>query len=126
MIVTRRSICRTSPSICVSFFFSRTRRHTRFDCDWSSDVCSSDLDVSADSLMVAGPMLAGWLGIAAGFAVFNSARVDSYRRAALQAQRVGQYRLVRKLGAGGKIGRAACRGRVAMWGGGGAWVAGEG
>src|SRR5256886_1363968 len=24
-------------------FFSRTRRHTRFDCDWSSDVCSSDL-----------------------------------------------------------------------------------
>src|SRR5205085_8104939 len=21
------------------------RRHTRFDCDWSSDVCSSDLDV---------------------------------------------------------------------------------
>src|SRR6478736_5570288 len=25
------------------FFFSRRRRHTRFDCDWSSDVCSSDL-----------------------------------------------------------------------------------
>src|SRR2546430_7936662 len=24
------------------FFFSSTRRHTRFDCDWSSDVCSSD------------------------------------------------------------------------------------
>src|SRR2546430_13358822 len=23
--------------------FSRRRRHTRFDCDWSSDVCSSDL-----------------------------------------------------------------------------------
>src|SRR2546430_2917842 len=27
---------------CV-FFFSSRRRHTRFDCDWSSDVCSSDL-----------------------------------------------------------------------------------
>src|SRR2546430_9511691 len=26
-----------------SFFFSSRRRHTRFDCDWSSDVCSSDL-----------------------------------------------------------------------------------
>src|SRR2546430_3957037 len=26
------------------FFFSSRRRHTRFDCDWSSDVCSSDLD----------------------------------------------------------------------------------
>src|SRR2546430_3521182 len=29
------------------FFFSSRRRHTRFDCDWSSDVCSSDLDVSS-------------------------------------------------------------------------------
>src|SRR5688572_32332702 len=28
------------------FFFSSRRRHTRFDCDWSSDVCSSDLDPS--------------------------------------------------------------------------------
>src|SRR2546430_4147751 len=27
------------------FFFSSRRRHTRFDCDWSSDVCSSDLSV---------------------------------------------------------------------------------
>src|SRR2546430_4692459 len=26
-----------------NFFFSSRRRHTRFDCDWSSDVCSSDL-----------------------------------------------------------------------------------
>src|SRR5260370_26493600 len=26
------------------FFFSSRRRHTRFKCDWSSDVCSSDLD----------------------------------------------------------------------------------
>src|SRR2546430_13734581 len=25
------------------YFFSSRRRHTRFDCDWSSDVCSSDL-----------------------------------------------------------------------------------
>src|SRR6266478_5870139 len=27
------------------FFFSSRRRHTRFDCDWSSDVCSSDLTI---------------------------------------------------------------------------------
>src|SRR6266480_3421621 len=26
------------------FFFSSRRRHTRLTCDWSSDVCSSDLD----------------------------------------------------------------------------------
>src|SRR2546427_11988934 len=25
------------------FFFSSRRRHTRFDCDWSSDVCSADM-----------------------------------------------------------------------------------
>src|SRR2546427_12237097 len=35
------------------FFFSSRRRHTRFDCDWSSDVCSSDLALSltADQAM---------------------------------------------------------------------------
>src|SRR6266478_9065648 len=39
------------------FFFSSRRRHTRFDCDWSSDVCSSDLgarpiaDVEAPELL---------------------------------------------------------------------------
>src|SRR2546428_10170454 len=29
------------------FFFSSRRRHTRSDRDWSSDVCSSDLRMSA-------------------------------------------------------------------------------
>src|SRR5882672_8543290 len=29
------------------FFFSSRRRHTRSLCDWSSDVCSSDLNESA-------------------------------------------------------------------------------
>src|SRR5437763_8503078 len=28
------------------FFFSSRRRHTRYIGDWSSDVCSSDLDLS--------------------------------------------------------------------------------
>src|SRR5438309_11600916 len=27
----------------IFFFFSSRRRHTRWNCDWSSDVCSSDL-----------------------------------------------------------------------------------
>src|SRR5689334_25117511 len=30
-------------SFLVFFFFSSRRRHTRWNCDWSSDVCSSDL-----------------------------------------------------------------------------------
>src|SRR5438309_1502293 len=29
---------------CALFFFSSRRRHTRWNCDWSSDVCSSDLN----------------------------------------------------------------------------------
>src|SRR2546421_6621912 len=33
-----------SQSLSVFFFFSSRRRHTRSDRDWSSDVCSSDLD----------------------------------------------------------------------------------
>src|SRR2546430_3591829 len=32
------------------FFFSSRRRHTRFDCDWSSDVCSSDLSIEGASI----------------------------------------------------------------------------
>src|SRR5690242_12186545 len=36
--------CRTRPPVCLLFFFfSSRRRHTRLTCDWSSDVCSSDL-----------------------------------------------------------------------------------
>src|SRR5271165_51853 len=33
----------------IFFFFSSRRRHTRFSRDWSSDVCSSDLDRSVRS-----------------------------------------------------------------------------
>src|SRR5256886_9213598 len=38
-----REIGKTCGIANVFFFFSSRRRHTRFDCDWSSDVCSSDL-----------------------------------------------------------------------------------
>src|SRR2546428_2643029 len=33
-----------------SFFFSSRRRHTRSDRDWSSDVCSSDLQLALRAL----------------------------------------------------------------------------
>src|SRR3990167_9630490 len=35
-------------------FFSSRRRHTRFDCDWSSDVCSSDLSLKNEALFCEG------------------------------------------------------------------------
>src|SRR6266702_2908166 len=34
------------------FFFSSRRRHTRWPRDWSSDVCSSDLDSVASKLLI--------------------------------------------------------------------------
>src|SRR5689334_24129196 len=38
------------------FFFSSRRRHTRWNCDWSSDVCSSDLqDLHGDVLAATDP-----------------------------------------------------------------------
>src|SRR5689334_21039127 len=35
------------------FFFSSRRRHTRWNCDWSSDVCSSDLGDQSDETLIA-------------------------------------------------------------------------
>src|SRR5690606_39863678 len=54
------------------FYFSRRRRHTRFSRDWSSDVCSSDLQytvnvleegISELSLKVAGETASGRITI---------------------------------------------------------------
>src|SRR2546430_17724971 len=42
------------------FFFSSRRRHTRFDCDWSSDVCSSDLGYSVQMTII--PQIVEFLG----------------------------------------------------------------
>src|SRR5688572_33462939 len=51
-------------------FFASRRRHTMFDCDWSSDVCSSDLSVLARAAVsapapVAAPAPAAALATAA-------------------------------------------------------------
>src|SRR5207237_2376580 len=35
-------------TVSLFFFFSSRRRHTIFKCDWSSDVCSSDLGGAAE------------------------------------------------------------------------------
>src|SRR5437588_771837 len=43
--------CRVSS---LRFFFSSRRRHTRSLCDWSSDVCSSDLDSAQSFAMIRG------------------------------------------------------------------------
>src|SRR5690242_5489528 len=49
MMVFIFTSCRFLDFIFFFFFFSSRRRHTRLTCDWSSDVCSSDLCGSAVS-----------------------------------------------------------------------------
>src|SRR5947207_9210609 len=46
-ILSSLVLCILCCCFVVFFFFSSRRRHTRSLCDWSSDVCSSDLSVSA-------------------------------------------------------------------------------
>src|SRR2546430_129404 len=44
--LVRRLADNLNVTFVIVFFFSSRRRHTIFDCDWSSDVCSSDLTPS--------------------------------------------------------------------------------
>src|SRR2546430_1369627 len=41
--IRARALMRKIMILVISFFFSGRSGHTIFDCDWSSDVCSSDL-----------------------------------------------------------------------------------
>src|SRR5256886_13113266 len=88
-------------------FFSSRRRHTRFDCDWSSDVCSSDL-------RRCGPR-AGWPRPGGGWrAAAGPPAPPSWwaagpcrcRRCARRTPRPGRAARRRE------IGRASCRERV--------------
>src|SRR3712207_1584367 len=50
----------TTSILTLLFFFSSRRRHTRYWRDWSSDVCSSDLDATAaDGLEGTGDTISG-------------------------------------------------------------------
>src|SRR5256886_5678159 len=87
------------------FFFSSRRRHTRFDCDWSSDVCSSDLTTFL--LHASAPRPDGGkqrIGVRA------EQQERGCRRRLLQRL---QERILRPLvhGIGGQIGRESGRGR---------------
>src|SRR5437588_12419966 len=56
--------------VCFFFFFSSRRRHTRSLCDWSSDVCSSDL-AGAELVRPAEPLLLEAAGLGFGTAEFS-------------------------------------------------------
>src|SRR5438309_5884213 len=57
---------------CFFFFFSSRRRHTRWNCDWSSDVCSSDLSMRQQ--VAKGDLVLALLLAAAGFPLITRPR----------------------------------------------------
>src|SRR2546430_7245092 len=86
------------------FFFSSRRRHTRFDCDWSSDVCSSDLH----ELTQLGLGNSTIVGIG-GDPVVGSSFIDVLGRFESDPE-TELIVLVGEIG-GDEIGRASCRER---------------
>src|SRR5207253_8176527 len=89
------------------FFFSSRRRHTRWPRDWSSDVCSSDLD-RRRPLEV---FLERRRVPAAGEAAPRGEPIAFDRAGREDDEGLQEFRT--------EIGRASCRERGWMWGGGG-------
>src|SRR5256885_10278353 len=89
------------------FFFSSRRRHTRLQGDWSSDVCSSDLDY-ADSIPLFGDAVAARPDSAE--LRFNLATAYAHNHDYAQAAK--QYKETLRIDPHHKIGRASCRERV--------------
>src|SRR5205085_4227566 len=91
------------------FFFSSRRRHTRFDCDWSSDVCSSDLcDRLGVLIRIVLPLSAPAFVVVALFSFTQAWNEFLY---ALVFTNSVATRTV-TVGLTQKIGRASCRERV--------------
>src|SRR5437879_13894713 len=83
------------------FFFSSRRRHTRYIGDWSSDVCSSDLDS----------------GVIEDLARKTRAMLDAaglHHIIITASTELDEYEIARLIAAGApiEIGRASCRERV--------------
>src|SRR5688572_32832481 len=75
------------------FLFSSRRRHTRFDCDWSSDVCSSDLSAAGKS---AKPGASGTVAGASASHKKNSLMILNMIRAGLTLSTRSEERRVGK------------------------------
>src|SRR5258706_4215758 len=105
LLMLKLSLLKLVVSWLLVFFFSSRRRHTRLVSDWSSDVCSSDLD----HLVVALPErdLAGRIRplepLDARFRVVQQRRLLTRNLEVGHADRDTAH---------GEIGRASCRERV--------------
>src|SRR2546430_5985268 len=101
----RTALRQRAGRVRILFFFSSRRRHTRFDCDWSSDVCSSDLGNIGDPHELYGSRLP--LGRIA--TEDEIGRVALFLASDLAAIMTGS---VVAADGGDQIGRASCRERV--------------
>src|SRR5690606_42109346 len=97
------------------YFYSSRRRHTRFSRDWSSDVCSSDLDVDQ-------PHRSWWFtvggGIDPGETPHQAAVRELFEETGLRldpAELVGPVIVRSAVFDFLQIGRASCRERVWLW-----------
>src|SRR5690606_40453027 len=91
------------------------RRHTRFSRDWSSDVCSSDLEPGSHGNTYGGNALAcaaayEVLGLVEEELAANAARVGAHLMAGLKELQQ-RYEVIGDVRGRGlmKIGRASCR-----------------
>src|SRR6267143_3557140 len=71
------------------FFFSSRRRHTRWNCDWSSDVCSSDLTEPSGKLKDFQP----WKDLLVTAKVLTSEEADILQKFYNYFSNVGTHRL---------------------------------
>src|SRR2546430_5497208 len=85
--------------LLVLIFFSSRRRHTIFDCDWSSDVCSSDLMRLSEMKQL----------LAQGGLRLTKSLGQNFLHDANQLRRIVA---AAELSRADKIGRASCRERV--------------
>src|SRR5205085_3848375 len=82
------------PSKLQLFFFSSRRRHTRFDCDWSSDVCSSDLAGTLDAAVkLADEMRSGSFDAVVGLGGGKVIDVAKYEIGRASCRKECRYRL---------------------------------
>src|SRR5690242_20993556 len=88
------------------FFFSSRRRHTRLTCDWSSDVCSSDLGLNGRFHLGRADMVRSGQDLL--FVTMGSIAAE----AVAAAERLASERIEASVLVVSKIGRASCRERV--------------
>src|SRR5689334_25116160 len=87
------------------FFFSSGRRHTRWNCDWSSDVCSSDLDFVAPASVEAVNAVGGIPAPSPSWLLSRQRLVHFTAQPSAESKTT-------PLKTSSKIGRASCRERV--------------